>query len=970
MTFEAIPAIAAILSMVVPGFAMGFALLRGVDLNRFDKLFFGAILGIITVPLLSFLEYLLLGMLMSAQLVFANSLLVLLASLAAYYLQANNLAPNLSVPKPDMAALKKYWPYAVVLLLIAIGFYIRFVPGWSTTFYEFDPYYYEKLTERLVQNGQISMFTSDSYYPLQQFQHWPPMMHYLTGAWVFVHNLLSGQAYDKDTLILISQIYPPLVGALMVFLAYVLIREEYNEYYGLVAAAMFAFTPQMIKKLSAGVAEQQPWTLFVTLLFFALVLMALKRKSYRLAAVAGLASIAIMLGGQQYIWPALVFAAFVGLQGILYFLRDSFDDKKMVMLGGITGSFLIGTALIAFYQNQQYVSYLGPHTVMLLGAFVFTAVLYGVSRSFPKELHDVRKRALALGGIGFIGIAAASFTPILSLIVNTILGQARTALTSGALAKTIAEEGRTYAGLFQASYGILNPPLLLMLAALTVMLTATVVLARKNHVKFAGAFLLTGLVFIFLNAQLDTALTFLFGGMQNEDLQTFLTLFMGNDVFGYMVIALASTALLYLTAPKDENRETSFFLALVFFPVAFIGLNKLKYIVHLGFSLALVFPYVLGEAQRLVEEANDWLKAFANKSSLRVGMLYMLMLVGVLAAFVQSQTVGQSMNELQNTRLPQDWVDTYKWMRANAPADARFMSWWDYGHWTTFFGERNTVLNPTNLYADFDQGVARAFVNGNDEDLYSRMEYHNATHVLLDGDLIGKWGALVFLSGSCSSKNSQICPEKPEIDYQQGPGKSQYEVEHYFEQLGLAGNCPASALGVPLPMLQSALGAKYCLTQDQYIYLGPNGQMTNTSRPYKLVGRDQFTAIEPGTSYLFSMGNNNFLNVNPYYEPFGLHNTVFKSAFTKMFFFESMPGFKTVYRSPSGYIKLFEYTGRPGSAKAIAAAAAEAAAKATPTPSPTPTATTTPGSATPAPTASPTETLVETLPVSTLPASP
>jgi hypothetical protein len=218
------------------------------------------------------------------------------------------------------------------------------------------------------------------------------------------------------------------------------------------------------------------------------------------------------------------------------------------------------------------------------------------------------------------------------------------------------------------------------------------------------------------------------------------------------------------------------------------------------------------------------------------------------------------------------------------------------------------VLDPNNAHPNFDQGVARSFVNGNTNDLYSRMEFHDATHVLVDADLVGKWGALVFLSGSCDAKKSPVCPQTAEIDWRAGPGSSKYEAEHYYEYLTVVGQCPLTASPVALPALQSSFGATYCAGKNELFLLTRNGLDEKYRRAFKIAGVDAVTELDANTSYLFPIAQNQFINANPDLSYGGLDNRVFYAAFTRLFFFQNLPGFKLVYSSPRGQVKIFEYS--------------------------------------------------------------
>ena len=128
MAFDALAATAAVLVTTIPGVALGFAALHGTKFSRLDKTILGASLGIIALPLLLFLEYFVLGWNLTAALVLANALLLLLGGIGAYYLQAHAFEFRMPSFKLDTEHAKKYGPAAFVLLMMALAFYVRFAP--------------------------------------------------------------------------------------------------------------------------------------------------------------------------------------------------------------------------------------------------------------------------------------------------------------------------------------------------------------------------------------------------------------------------------------------------------------------------------------------------------------------------------------------------------------------------------------------------------------------------------------------------------------------------------------------------------------------------------------------------------------------------------------------------------------------------------------------------------------------------
>jgi len=87
-----------------------------------------------------------------------------------------------------------------------------------------------------------------------------------------------------------------------------------------------------------------------------------------------------------------------------------------------------------------------------------------------------------------------------------------------------------------------------------------------------------------------------------------------------------------------------------------------------------------------------------------------------------------AIQELCFARISGDWRDTFSWMRGNLDENNRMLSWWDYGHWTTFWGEAKTVLDPGNGYPEYDQETAHALVNGSTKELVRVFLFESVMH--------------------------------------------------------------------------------------------------------------------------------------------------------------------------------------------------------------------------------------------------
>ncbi len=129
-------------------------------------------------------------------------------------------------------------------------------------------------------------------------------------------------------------------------------------------------------------------------------------------------------------------------------------------------------------------------------------------------------------------------------------------------------------------------------------------------------------------------------------------------------------------------------------------------------------------------------------------------------------------------RIADYWIETMEWIRDNTEDDSRTTSWWDYGHWINYFGQRNTVLRNEHASHRMIGNVAYAYIDGSPEELIEFMKAHDSTYALFDIELIsngnilgGKYGALNYLS----------CAYRNETDVSKSPGESLCEAEHLWE---------------------------------------------------------------------------------------------------------------------------------------------------------------------------------------------
>ena len=125
------------------------------------------------------------------------------------------------------------------------------------------------------------------------------------------------------------------------------------------------------------------------------------------------------------------------------------------------------------------------------------------------------------------------------------------------------------------------------------------------------------------------------------------------------------------------------------------------------------------------------------------------------------------------------WIESMEWIRNNTEDGARITSWWDYGHWENFFGQRNAVIrNDQHVSPAMVGEVAHDYIDGTPEDLAAFMRSKGSKYALFDMELIsggggfgGKYGALNYLS----------CARDNDTNVSMQPTMSQCEADHMWE---------------------------------------------------------------------------------------------------------------------------------------------------------------------------------------------
>ncbi len=832
-------ALIALVTIMVPGFLCALALLRKTELNLFEITIIGFILGFMFPATLTWLESYLMNYIhfftYSAGLFAANALIItIIAAIICYqqgafkgfkeeYLTKGN-EHDASHRPLHHSKNANWWVWAVLFLLMLTVFITRLQSiVIAPIFFEFDPYFDMIDTQYILTYGQEILYDHAS---------WPavatgtdhrvePIIPYVEAYWYDLSNAFGSnyQTLSTTLLSLVGGVYPPITAALLVFVIFMILYHEYNEYIALLAAGFTATMPVLFTTFIAGEQLVEPWGIFALFFFIAAYMLAVKNpKNYRLAVLAGIAFASNFLGAHYYTVTVGVYVVYILLQGIIDVIKgmsnEDFYKMNAIVIAIITVSFALFLPFSSTLQSRVPtvigvpIVIAGPIIALLLIAFMDYGIKFLKKNNIVFKDLDVKSRSLWVGIIVIIALLLVLLTPLGSPIQHYLTLSTKFTTPSSPLFMTVEEYiptgffydfGAQGLGVMAQSIGGI-PIMVWIVTVLAVVLIAMSIFFRNSR---------TGILYMAI------ALPLMFAGFSEVKYLPhfgiayiiFFCIILGelcywaeqNFKIGFATkkeIAAEQGGQL-LESDKARSAQIQalilavglFFLSTILaiiylFYAAMSGKFKDKNLQTYAYGLGVLFiiaiiVVLIASQIVLYGESSSYLDAFG---------------AGIVALQSSSQTqlcntLGQSGATLGysiycNT-IPQYWLNAMAWIKQNVGPNApRVLSWWDYGDWINWFGNSNAFLRGDNANATEDYATAAHYVLNTytPQDLANFMNGNQSKYVLFDQDLISKWQALDFLA--CIYTNQTSYQYAIAAGQSQSPpepyalGTSECEVEH------------------------------------------------------------------------------------------------------------------------------------------------------------------------------------------------
>ena len=712
-----------------------------------------------------------------------------------------------------------------LLFLMFSTFHIR-MQSFSPIFQELDPYFYLYSTFQLLSYGYVPYKDTTAWFPHFSSHRTMPL---LVSFESIMYKLNVGDVVDIYKLSGLANVYPPLVASLAVFFIYLLIYLRYkNRWIGLSIAYLLSFLPTFLLKTMSGEFEVQPFAFFgISFMLFSIYYLIHRKNSYESIVLLLLSALGLSLASAS----SIVIVEMAVLAGLIIFAIGLINGREINK--DVVRSFSI-IALVFFIVAIFDVSYtLSIHRIKrYLPLLIPPILMYGYNFS----LKHYNKIPLIKSKIAFRE-ASILFSIILIILLfitplgSDLLSIARSSASVGEyntpLEWTIAEQnpaGRSMAGYLGAigtdPYSFLSPISQIsavivnsIMQGVSVLINNLLGLSIKYIPKDPGLYMIIILSFFILSIAYGIAMV---SRKEIKDKYVFFAIIISLFLpiftvgvfkakyiiyFGYVFVVMLGfvfgefVEVVERFSSKFLNKNDRVYVSIVsiiLFYLLFLHpniSNPFNYYISLTadvpkvslepnrftIQLSELCSMGISEACNYPSNVNDISDQFDYK------LCYYTTLMKLADRYgdqIYKNANAQRAASLKCQVLPRMWITSMEWISKSTPEGSRILSWWDYGHWINYFGQRNAVIRNEHSYLDMILRTAYVYVMGSEDDLIKEMKDYNATYVLFDSDLImagtglgGKFGALNYLACNYANLTNVSNP----------PGTSLCEKENLWE---------------------------------------------------------------------------------------------------------------------------------------------------------------------------------------------
>jgi len=668
----------------------------------------------------------------------------------------------------------KALPPALLLLIFYLAMKIRLIPLKSIQYLQaLDPYQISRMSYSIVKYGAVPVVDFLRSFPYSA----PTSFGFFAGesaipAYLFkFFNWLTNIDFLSWT-----QIYPALMGALMVVVMYFIGKEVSNKWVGLSSSFFLATSAAVLHRSSAGWFEKEAIAGVLMLLSIYFIVRAWKRKSWGAGILSGI-FLAISMtswGGTQHLFLLYPLTAFIVLL---------FNEDTEALVCAFTPTLLIGNFLAFALSSGSFriPSSLFLASMGILG-LIWIRYLAGKYNWVSKKKLPYLIPVLCVIGL-FILLLMPLFSQNMSKYTTGLISLAsQSRSTSGVVGNTVAENNpasamqtvsqlgafgaKAHLSSFLSKFSEYFSPWTFALVGLTVMGTLILLMFYRKFKKKdeVSARTVYGINFAFMFA----LILMLFMLMKNITVQNFSLIFTP-----YLIIMITSIILLSLFNSEKITRKIEFkwyyILLLLWLLSALYGSAQKARIIFLtaqpiAFFAGYGFVMLITEIKNslLITQIGEFIskqiksiKANYAKIGIFLIILTLILIPTIRINLVNADSMARGIGGSPNTA----WMQDLDFIRQNTSDTSVILSWWDYGYWFETLGARAAIVDGGNAAHYVMPGeemlnfyIADFFTDSNYTNWLPRFKARGINYLVLDYTMIGKYSAVTQIHNRNNSK--------------------------------------------------------------------------------------------------------------------------------------------------------------------------------------------------------------------------
>ncbi len=670
--------------------------------------------------------------------------------------------------------LSKYRPYIVIGFVVLFTLLVIWMRGYipaadmvtseGVNLLGVDPWYNLRQVEQVVANfPNYAWFDAMTLHPTGDVVYWGPLFIQIISALC----ILAGAATRPEIMVVASWV-PPLMGAAMVPVTYLLARKIADTKTGLIAAGLIAVISgtYAYRSIFSFVDHHIAETLFSTIfvLVYVVALLAARDRSFSLkdfetlktpAMLSALAGIAYLFGYfnmPTMILFALIVAAFTLIQFLLDFFRDQSSDY-LVLVNAVTfGVVILGTVAFGFpHPGLSLSMYTIGHVIASVALIAGTLALYGLATFLKERPKYFFPAALAGSVILVIAVLHVALPEVYNLLVSSLIS-----FFGEQPVTTTVQEARAWS--FDAAWATFHWGLVLAAGG-----AATLIwwIYRKMNPAYVFVLVWTGIILA------STAAHLRYEYYLAANIALLAAVFAGAVIN----VTWKDAARLFRSESGDILPDTS------------ERQEKAKKGKKGG---------------RARDTGKPKVSAKDRADPLKVGAFAAVVIVTLLfGGSCFATTLGMAQT-VKYGGIDSQWMEALEWMGAHTPdpsvdyyaihdketfihPDEAYgvMSWWDYGHWITYISKRIPNNNPFQHGVAGPNGSAVYLTSTSEKEANQILDNIGTRYVITDYQIVtGKFHA----PATWADQELQMAPFQPYFLLPVSAGSTSYQAMPFYTQ--------------------------------------------------------------------------------------------------------------------------------------------------------------------------------------------